>query len=457
MKKTYLVGMLLVLVSCVACVSSGGTWTQQRTQAVQAQLDKISVSTSKNAFINVNTQAAAQVVDSAGSTLAGMTLAVKDNIDVAGLPTTAGTPALANHVPTKSATVIERLQSAGGVVIGKTNMHELAFGITSNNATYGPVKNAINSNYLAGGSSGGTGVAIALGLADAGLGTDTGGSSRIPAALNGIVGFRPTTGRYPNDGLVMISNTRDTVGPMARTVADVAALDAVMAGVENKIGDVDLRGVRIGVPSAYFYENLDPDVARVAASALAQMEAAGMILVRADLPGVAELNAIGFPVVFYETSRRLPEYLQGVDGVNMSDLQAGLTSPDVKGVIEMIMGGPVSDEQYNEAIAVVRPKLQQMYADYFASHNVSAVIYPTTPLPARLRQGSDETVELNGEQVPTFPTYIRNVDPSSNAGIPSVTIPAGRSANGLPIGMAIDGPVNQDRSLLALAAALEAL
>ncbi len=457
MKKILLMCLTGGLITSVGCVSTADTWGPARAKAVQAQLDKISVSTSYNAFINVNEQAAVQAADTSGSALQGMTLAIKDNIDVAGLPTTAGTAALSQHVPTTNATVIERLIQAGGVVIGKTNMHELAFGITSNNATFGAVKNAINSNYLPGGSSGGTGVAIALGLADAGLGSDTGGSSRIPAALNGIVGFRPSTGRYPNDGLVMISNTRDTAGPMARTVADVAALDAVMAGAGNTLPDVDLSTVRIGVPEAYFYENLDPDVARVAASALAQLEAAGVTLVKANLPNVEELNAIGFPVVFYETSRRLPEYLQGVQGVNMDDLQAGITSPDVKGAIGMIMGGPVTDEQYNEAVSVVRPKLQQMYADYFSSHNVSAVIYPTTPLPARLRAGSDETVELNGAQVPTFPTYIRNVDPSSNAGIPSVTIPAGRSMKGLPIGMAIDGPANQDRNLLALAAALEAL
>ena len=457
MKKLMILSLMVWLVAGPGCVSTADKWTPVRVKAVQDQLDKISVSTSYNAFISVNEQAAAQVSGTAGSTLQGMTLAIKDNIDVAGLPTTAGTAALSKHVPTASASVVDRLLQAGAIVIGKTNMHELAFGITSNNATFGPVKNAVNNNYLPGGSSGGTGVAIALGLADAGLGSDTGGSSRIPAALNGIVGFRPSTGRYANDGIVMISNTRDTVGPMGKTVADVAVLDAVMAGADNELTKVDLSTVRVGVPEEYFYENLDPDVARVAKSALDQMEAAGVTLVRANLPKVEELNAIGFPVVFYETARMLPEYLDGVAGVSMDDLQAGIASPDVQGAIAMIMGGPVTDEQYQQAISVVRPQLQQMYADYFAAHNVSAVIYPTTPLPARLRQGSDETVELNGAQVPTFPTYIRNVDPSSNAGIPSVTIPAGRSKKGMPIGMAIDGPVNQDRALLALAAALEAL
>lgn len=450
-------GMIFLSATCIACVSNVDKSRSVRTKMVRAQLDEISVNTRYNAFITVNQQALADVYGTAGSVLNGMTLAINDNIDVAGLPTTVGTAALSKHVPSVNASIIERLLQAGGVVIGKTNMHELASGITSNNATFGAVKNSVNSNYLPGGSSGGAGVAVALGLADAGLSSDTVGSSRIPAALNGIIGFRPSTGRYPNDGIVMLSNTRDTVGIMGTSVADVATLDALMAPSENSLIEIDLSSVRIGVPEDYFYENLDPDVARVAASALSQLEAAGVTLVRANLPRVEELNAIRDSVVFYEAARTLPEYLKGVAGVSMGDVQAGIASPDVKKTIDMILKDPITDQQYNQAISVLRPKLQQMYADYFSSHNVTAIVYPTTPLPAQLRQGSNETVELNGVQAPTFQTYIRNVDPSSNAGIPSITVPAGRSMKGLPIGMALDGPVNQDRALLALAAAIDAL
>ncbi len=452
-------GLLLIAALLLyGCAAKTEKATQLKVSTIQQQLEKISVSSSYNAFITVNKNAEAEYDQANNGVLNGMTLAIKDNIDVAGLPNTGGTAVLKDNVPSKDATVIARLKSAGAVIIGKTNLHELAFGITSNNANYGPVKNAVNPNYLPGGSSGGTGVAVALGLADAGLGTDTGGSSRIPAALNGIVGFRPSTGRYPNDGMIMISNTRDTAGPMGRSVEDVALLDAVMSGTENSVGEFDLTTVRLGVPEDYFYADLDADVERVAKATLDKLEQAGVTLVRANLANISKLNEIGFPVVFYETSKTLPEYLAGSGGdISMQVLQEGVTSPDVKGAIDMIMTGPITEDQYREAIKVVRPQLQQLYADYFSENRVDAVIYPTTPLPARLRENSDETVELNGQQVPTFPTYIRNVDPSSNAGIPSITLPAGYSGRGLPIGMALDGLIDGDRRLLDLAASIEAI
>lgn len=411
-----------------------------------------------NTFITVDRNARA-IATGEGQMLAGMVISVKDNIHVAGLPNTAGTPLFKSFVPTEDAGIVQRLKAAGAVIIGKNNMHELAYGITSNNAAFGAVHNGVNKDYIAGGSSGGTAAAVALGLVDAGIGTDTGGSVRLPAALNGLVGFRPTTGRYPNSGMTMISNTRDTAGPITRTVAGAALLDRVLSEDITQAPTITVQGLRLGVPRAYFYEGLDPDTSATMDKTLKTLADAGVELVEADLVNVRELNEkVGFPIVLFETSQLLPQYLQqNLPGTSPEQLLAAIASPDVKQIVGDALAGAIPEEVYLDARDTQRPLLQQAYASYFAAHKVDAVIFPTTPLPARPLQADLSTVELNGEQVPTFPAYIRNTDPASNAGIPGISLPAGTSTQGLPIGVELDGPAGSDLRLLAIAAALAPL
>lgn len=391
--------------------------------------------------------------------LAGLPVVVKDNINTADLPTTGGTPSLRDHRPGRDAPVVARLRAQGALVAGKTNLHELAFGITSNNAAFGPVRNPYDPAMIPGGSSGGTAAAIAAGLAPLGLGTDTGGSCRIPAALCGVVGLRPTLGRYPCSGVIPLSSTRDTPGPLGLTVEDVALLDGAITGESTHVDACDLSKVRLGVPRGYFYDDLDPNVAAVVEQALEQLSGAGAELVEVDLPDVAALNAaVSFPVVLYESVRLIPEYLSEFKaGVSFRELVDQVASPDVKGVLESQLGDDAMPEAvYREAMDQHRPALRAAYQRYFADHGLDAMAFPTTPLPAR-PIGEDETVELNDTRVPTFPTYIRNTDPASNAGLPGLTVPAGQTAAGLPVGIEFDGPEGSDRRLLAIGRAFAGL
>ena len=290
-----------------------------------------------------------------------------------------------------------------------------------------------------------------------GIGTDTGGSIRLPAALCGVVGFGPSTGRYSGAGVIPISHTRDTAGPIARNVADVRRLDAAMAGAAPAEPNEDPRGIRLGVPRAGFYDDLDAAVATEADRVLDLLADSGIILVEVDLSAVAELNAaVGFPIALFEFPRDLSRYLaeNGI-GLSMHDVLEGIGSPDVKGIVGAQLGPEAMPEAvYRQARNVDRPKLQLAYASCFAGHDVEAVIFPTSAVPAR-PVGDDETIELNGARVPTFATYIRNTDPGSNAGIPGISLPTGLTPAGLPVGMELDGPGGSDERLLAIACAIE--
>jgi len=435
---------------------------------VEQSLKAIADGAAFNAFITIDAEGArlrARELDELREQgeilgpLHGIPVAVKDNIHVAGIPNTAGTAALKDFIPSRDAGVVQRLKAAGAIIIGKNNMHELAFGITSNNYTFGAVGNAYDAKYIPGGSSGGTAVAIASGMVPVGLGTDTGGSSRIPAALNGLAGFRPSTGRYPADGLTRISQTRDTVGPMAHTVADIALLDSVLSGEPISNTDIDLATLRLGVPRGYFYQNLEPAVAQRAQEVLVALQQAGVTLIEADMPDIAQHNErVGFPLVLFEAKPLLEAYVAAnLPGKTLDDLIAEISSPDVIEVMTSIANGVIPETLYQEALEKHRPLMQQAYREYFREYRVDAIIFPTMPLTARPIEGSLEAVELNGEMVPTFPTYIHNTDPASNAGIPGLTIPAGVAENGMPIGIEIDGPEDSDQRLLAIGAAIEEL
>ena len=236
--------------------------------------------------------------------LHGATIAVKDNIETAGTRTTMASKWFADNVPNRDAPVVARMRRAGGVLTHKVTLHEFAFGVRSMSALIGQCKNPWDTSRIPGGSSGGSGVAVATGMADMALGTDTGGSVRIPAAINGITGLRPTSGRVPNAGCFPVSASHDTIGPMARSALDCARLFAVIAGYEPDdptsrdqplenflptLGD-SIAGVRIGVVRKYYFDNMPADRAAAVEAAIAQLERLGAVVTEIAIPGAERMQ-----------------------------------------------------------------------------------------------------------------------------------------------------------------------
>jgi indoleacetamide hydrolase len=441
-------------------------------ELTEAYLARATRNADLNAFITLDRNGALAAARQADAELAagksrgplhGVPLVVKDNVHVAGLPNTAGTPALRRFVPQTSAPTAQKLLDGGAVILGKTNMHELAFGISGYNEgffTAQPIgtRNPYDRTRIAGGSSSGTGAAIGARLAPGGLGSDTGGSVRIPAALCGIAGLRPTLGRYSGEGVTPISHSRDTVGPMAQTVSDVALLDSVLAG--GTPAPASLRGVKLGVYRAYFFADLDADTKAVTDAALDKLRQAGVTIVEVDMPRLKTLNdAASFPVALYEAYDDLKAYLARYGaGVTVEEVAAAIASQDVKGtyaglVLPRKLPGPngVVDAAplYEAAIREARPALAAHFADTFRTYGIDALVAPTTPHVAVTQGPSASSLE-------TFLLFIRNTDPGSNAGTPGLTIPAGLGpTTRLPVGLSLDGPRGSDERLLALGMAIE--
>ena len=441
-------------------------------QLVSAYLAQIQAKAALNAFITVDeagAMKAARAADAARKRggpckpLGGLPVVIKDNIQVQGLPASAGTPALKNAVASADAPVVAKLRAAGAVVLGKTHMHELAFGVSGYNPAFqsGPevgVRNAYDASRVAGGSSSGNGAALGARMAPAALGTDTGGSVRIPCAFNGCAALRPTVGRYSQQGIVPISHTRDTAGPMALSVADLALLDRAIAGGAPVVA-ADPKRLRLGVVKS-FYANLDEDTRVVTDAALAKLRAAGITLIDVEMPKLAELNgAVSFPVALYEIHDDLSAYLtRHRTGVDIRQVAAGIASPDVKGTFDgLVLPRKLPAEQgvvdakpvYENAMRKARPALQKLYRDTFKKNRLDALVFPTVPrvaLPANPESSSLEN----------FGLLIQNTDPGSNAGIPGLQLPSGLGAtSGLPVGLELDGPAGSDRRLLAVGMAVE--
>lgn len=392
--------------------------------------------------------------------LFGLPIPVKDSVNTADYPTSGGTPALRHFRPKADAPLVAALRAAGAIVLGKTNLHELSYGWTSNNLAFGAVHNPYDVSRIPGGSSGGTGAAIAARCAPLGIAEDTEGSIRVPAAFCGVHGFRPSTGRYSTKACVPISPLFDQAGPHARSVRDLMLFDKVAATAPSPLpAPVSLHGARLGIVRDYFYAGLDPEVERITSSALERLKSAGAVMVEAPMADLARLiGLITDQVQNHDVRIALPKYL--------SDYAAGVTltqlldqaSPDIQATFksDVMPGGAnfVSEAAYLDARDRYRPELQQLYRDFFKKNRIDALVFPATRVPPP-RIGEETTVDIGGQAVPFEDAVARNIAPGSTAGIPGLVLPAGLTASGLPVALEFDGPAGADLQLLALGEAIE--
>ncbi|HEY2946424.1 MAG TPA: indoleacetamide hydrolase [Vicinamibacteria bacterium] len=393
--------------------------------------------------------------------LHGLPIPIKDSVNTSDYPTTSGTAALRNFRPKDDAPVVRALRDAGAIVLGKTNLQELSFGYTSTNFTFGAVKNPYDPARIPGGSSGGTAVAVATRMAPLGVAEDTCGSIRVPAALCGIAGFRPTTFRYSPRGVMPLTSVFDTIGPHARTVADLALFDSVITGDLNPLRPVVARGVRLGISRAHYFAGLDSEVARVVDETLRKLGDAGVRFVEVDVPDLSKLvDAANQPIIQHEAVPMITRYLEEFEtGITFDQLFA-IVGENVKRSMtaRVLPGGEqwVSREAYEAARNVHRPALQETFRAYFCGTGVAAIVHPTTLVPAT-PIGQGEEVEIRGQKVPFRFAMSRNIAPGSCAGIPGLVLAAGLTRDGLPVGIELDGPAGSDRELLAVGQALEAV
>lgn len=382
----------------------------------------------------------------------GIPVAVKDVFCTRGIRTTCGSTLFRDHVPSYDAAVVERLESAGAVLIGKTSMHELAYGVTSNNPHFGAVRNPWNTDCVPGGSSGGSGAAVAAGMVFMAMGTDTGGSIRIPASYCGTVGLKPTTGRISRWGVMPLDFTLDHMGPLTRTVRDAALCLQVLAGHDPRDDSSStepvpkylagerkaLQGLRIGLPENHFFEHRDPEV-DAAVRRMADLAAnLGADVRSVRLPDIPPVNTVGRLILFAEASAVFEGYLE----------QRDRFGADVLGLLDQ--GRLITAADYINAQRLRRIAMGEFRGVW---KQADCLITPTTPIVAPKIGQELVCLEDDSEDVRLAST--RLVRPFNVLGLPAISIPCGFHSNGLPIGMQIAARPFSEELLLSLAEALE--
>jgi aspartyl-tRNA(Asn)/glutamyl-tRNA(Gln) amidotransferase subunit A len=383
--------------------------------------------------------------------LHGIPVAVKDLFYTQGVRTTGGSKLFENYMPDHDAAVVESLRAGGAVLIGKTGMHELAYGITSSNPHFGAIRNPWDRDRIPGGSSGGSGAAVAAGMVSMAMGSDTGGSIRIPATYCGVVGLKPTYGRVSRYGAMPLGFSLDHMGPLTRSVRDAGAVLNIIAGydprdetssrrpVENYVPDIEpsLRGLRIGLPENFYFERLDPEVDAAVRAAFRTAEALGAEIVTLRVPDIAAINTVARVILLAEASALLEPHLEHRD----------LFGGDVLALLDQGRLLPATD--YINAQRL-RRAMQHEFAGAWS--RVDCLFTPTAPITAPRIGETTATVGSASEDVRLATT--RLVRAINLLGVPAISIPCGMDHRGLPIGLQIVGQPFAEALILRVAQAL---
>ncbi|MCK1297513.1 amidase [Bradyrhizobium sp. 24] len=459
----------LGLAAAAAAVGNGDITSEVYTTAL---LQRARALAELNAFITIDEVAvleAARDADKAraagsAATLLGVPLGVKDSYLTKGLPTSLGVEGLSHFVPREDADAVRAIKGAGALVFGKNNLVEMSYGLTGHNARYGQVKNPHARDRVSGGSSSGSAASVAAGLVPASLGGDTVGSIRVPASFCGVVGFKPTTGRWPRYGVAPISHTLDTTGVFARSVEDCILVDQVVTGeeaAEFSHGGYGLKGARLAFAPRQFLDLVDSEVETRFRAVVQRLQEAGAEVVEVDLG--EDFNALvqtaTWGIFAHETMGAVSEFLRRHDiPTTFEAIYEGL-KPQLRQAWGHIVvpggAGATSAEAYRTALDVSRPEIQRRLNTAFVSHGALVILQPTTPCTAPLIE-ERATVHIAGQEV-SYLALANHTVSASSVGLPAISLPVGLSRAGLPIGLELDAPLGRDRELLNLAHGIEGI
>jgi mandelamide amidase len=449
----------LTATEAVMALRSGGIKAEDYAEALLARAARLGA---LDAFITLHPDEVRQAARDADrhraqgrplGLLHGLPIPVKDSIDTKSLPTSYGTRALTHFRPKTDAGVLQPLLAQGAIVMGKTNLNELQVGWTSNNATFGAVFNPYDRTRTPGGSSGGSAAAVAARMAPLAIGEDTYGSIRVPATFCGLVGLRPTFGRYANDHVMPLSQKRfDQVGPLARSVGDVILFDSVSTGDHSPVRPMPLRGVRIGT-SQVLMQGIDAECGRIVEAALDRLRAAGVEIVPTGLPpSMQAASRVEGGLLGYEMVPAISRFLAAEgSGVSMEDVAAQAGS-NLKG--SLAAGRHRGSLQMYRQLMDQQQQIKSEAIAFFRANRIDALAFAPSLTPA-FQQKDPITLEINGRPGSTSTSIGRQVAIGSCASLSCLVLPAGMTAGRLPVGLEFDALSGADRRLLSLGLSLE--